>query len=267
MIWPCFCVYRYAYGINSLGFYLKTKHMNTLDSLVIIAIAALIHASFQLSVSMLTLLSSHTIGAKRSHARLVGLTSAFTLGVFIMTVLVLSTMALFIQLATNAAPSPLTWVVACGLLFGLGIAVWVFYYRREQGTALWIPRQMARYLSDRTKATKQSGEAFGLGVSSVLAELLFIFAPMLVAALLLVQLEPSWQLAGISLYASLSLLPLLIVHGMVGSGHKISRIQRWREENKTFLQFVAGGGLLILGFYLYVDQVLTPSVMAAAGSV
>lgn len=241
--------------------------MNILDSLVIIAIAALIHASFQLSVSMLTLLSSHTIGAKRSHSRLVGLSGAFTFGVFIMTVLLVSTMALFIQLSVTADASTVLWVAACGLLFGLGAAVWIFYYRREQGTTLWLPRSMARYLSDRTKATKQTGEAFGLGVSSVLAELLFIFAPLLVTALVLVQLEPMWQLTGIALYTAISLFPLLIVYGMVGSGHKISRIQRWREENKRFLQFVAGGGLIVLGFYLYVDQVVTPTVMAAAGAV
>jgi hypothetical protein len=126
---------------------------------------------------------------------------------------------------------------------------------------------MARYLSDRTKATKQTGEAFGLGVSSVVAELLFIFAPILVSALVLVKLDPVGQLAGIALYTALSLFPLLIVNGLIGSGHKISQIQRWREENKSFLQFVAGGGLVVLGFYLYVDQVLTPSVMAAAGGV
>jgi hypothetical protein len=126
---------------------------------------------------------------------------------------------------------------------------------------------MARYLSDRTKATKQTGEAFGLGVSSVLAELLFSFAPLLVSAIILAQLTPSLQLIGILLYATLSLLPLLIITGLIGSGHKISRIQRWREENKLFLQFIAGGGLVVLGFYLYVDQVLTPTVMAAAGGV
>jgi hypothetical protein len=240
--------------------------MNTIDTLVIIAAAALIHASFQLSVSMLTLLSSHTIGAKRSHGRLLGLTGAFTLGVFIMTVLLISTISLFIQIGMSASSSMVVWIAACGLLFGLGVAVWIFYYRREQGTALWIPRQMARYLSDRTKATKQTGEAFGLGVSSVLAELLFIFAPILVSALVLAQLEPSAQLAGLAIYASLSLFPLMIVNGLIGSGHKISRIQRWREENKSFLQFIAGGGLVVLGFYLYVDRVLTPTVMAAAGN-
>lgn len=239
--------------------------MNILDSFVIIAIAALIHASFQLSVSMLTLLSSHAIGAKRSHGRLLGLSSAFTSGVLLMTILLVSTVSLLMQLSLPQAATTAAWVTVCGLLFGLGAAVWIFYYRREQGTTLWLPRGLARYLSDRTKATKQTAEAFSLGVSSVLAELLFIFAPILVSALVLIRLEPQWQLAGIALYAALSLLPLVIVNGLIGSGHKISRIQRWREDNKSFLQFVAGGGLVVLGFYLYVDQVLTPSVMAAAG--
>jgi hypothetical protein len=124
---------------------------------------------------------------------------------------------------------------------------------------------MARYLSDRTKATKQTSEAFGLGLSSVIAELLFIFAPVMVCALVLIRLEPTWQLLGILIYTSLSLSPLLVVNGLIGGGHKISRIQRWREENKTFLQFIAGGGLIVLGFYVYVDQVLQPTVLAAAG--
>jgi len=239
--------------------------MNTLDSLVIVAVAALIHASFQLSVSMLTLLSSHTIGAKRSHARLLGLTNAFTFGVMVMTVLLLSTAALFVQLKLAWVDQSLLWVAACGLLLGLGVAVWIFYYRREQGTALWLPRGMARYLSDRTKATKQAPEAFGLGLSSVAAELLFIFAPVLVSALVLVRLDPGLQLVGILLYTALSLSPLLVVNGLIGSGHKISRIQRWREENKAFMQFIAGSALIVLGFYVYVDQVLQPTVLAAAG--
>ncbi len=239
--------------------------MNIFDSLVIVAVAALIHASFQLSVSMLTLLSSHTIGAKRSHSRLLGLTGAFTSGVFVMTLLLLSTVSLFVQLSLTSSSQMIAWVAACGLMFGLGLAVWIFYYRREQGTSLWLPRGMARYMSDRTKATKQTSEAFGLGISSVLAELLFIFAPLFVSALVLTQLEPVWQLAGIALYASLSLFPLVIVYTLIGSGHKISQIQRWREENKNFLQFIAGGGLLVLGFYIYVDRVITPTVMATAG--
>jgi hypothetical protein len=239
--------------------------MNTLDSLVIIAIAALIHASFQLSVSMLTLLSSHAIGAKRSHRRLLRLTNSFVAGVFIMTVLLLCTTAFIAQLTPSMANAPLTWVAVCGLLLGLGLAVWIFYYRREQGTTLWLPRGLARYLSERTKATKQSAEAFGLGLSSVVAELLFILAPIALSALVLVHLEQQWQFVGVAVYVLVSLFPLLTVGALIGSGHKISRIQRWREQNKSFLQFIAGGGLIALGFYIYVAQVLAPTVVAAAG--
>jgi hypothetical protein len=240
--------------------------MTPIESFVIVAAAALIHASFQLSVSMLTLLSGHAIGAKRSHLRLLKLSGAFSFGAIVMTVLMLSTIALFSQiLLRDVAVTELVWVVTCGLLMGLGVAVWIFYYRKGQGTTLWLPRSLARFLATRAKSTSQSAEAFSLGLTSVLAELLFIFAPMLLAALALVQLTPSWQLVGIALYAALSLSTLLGVHALIGSGHKLSRIQRWREDNKTFLQFVSGGGLIVLGFYVYVEQVLTPTVMAAAG--
>lgn len=236
-----------------------------ISSLAIIAFAALIHASFQLSVSMLTLLSGHAIGSKTAHTKLIRLTSSFSFGVAVMTLLLLSFIALVLQHSFGTSAPLLAWAVGCGLLLGLGISVWAFYYRREKGTSLWLPRGMARYLSDRTKATKHSSEAFGLGLSSVMAELLFILAPMVISALALIHLEPLWQLAGIALYTIVSLLSLLIVNGLIGGGHKLSRIQKWREDNKRFLQFAAGSGLVILGFYVYVDQVLTVTAAAHGG--
>lgn len=236
-----------------------------IDSLAIIAFSALIHASFQLSVSMFTLLSGHAIGAKTAHKKLLRLTCSFVTGVGIMTMLVVSFLAYLFQHILNQTTMPLLWAIVSGLLFGLGAAVWVFYYRKQPGTTLWLPRSMARYLSERAKATKQSAEAFGLGLSSVVAELLFILAPMAVSALVLIRLEPLWQLIGLATYTTVSLLSLLIVYGLVGGGHKLSRIQRWREDNKRFLQFSAGGGLLVLGFYLYVDQVMATTALAMGG--
>lgn len=233
-----------------------------LHSFAIIIFAALIHASFQLSVSMLTLLSGHAIGSKTAHRKLLRLTNAFTLGVALMTMLLLSFIALVLQHSFADQIPAVAWAATCGLLLGLGIAVWAFYYRRERGTSLWIPRSIARYISSRTKSTKSSAEAFGLGLSSVIGESIFILAPMIVCALVLLQMEPLWQLVGIATYTAISLLTLVIVTGLIGSGHKISRIQHWREDNKRFLQFAAGSGLLILGFYLYVDQVVSVSVLA-----
>ncbi|HCR56130.1 TPA: hypothetical protein DIV49_04095 [Candidatus Saccharibacteria bacterium] len=241
--------------------------MTTFDLFVIIIAAALIHASFQLSVSVLTLLSSHTLGAKRSQARLLRLTSSFASGVGVMTALLLAATAFTVSVFARHGIDPVLWVAACGLLFGLGFAVWVFYFRRDNGTTLWIPRGMARYLEGRTKATSLSAEAFGLGLGSVLGEILFVVGPTLVAALALVQLPSEFQLAAIALYTVLSMLSLLIVHVLVSGGHKISKIQRWREDNKNFLQFAAGSAMIALGFYIYVDHVLTHAVLAAAGGV
>lgn len=236
-----------------------------IESFAIVAFAALIHASFQLSVSMLTLLSGHAIGSKTAHKKLIRLTSGFLLGATVMTMLLLAFACFALQnIFTNTTPAVL-WAISSGLLFGLGAAVWLFYYRKDEGTSLWLPRPIARYLSDRTKATKQTAEAFGLGLSSIMGELLFILAPLLVSALVLMRLEPIWQLAGIGLYTVISLLSLLIVYGLVGSGHKLSRIQKWREGNKRFLQFSAGGGLLILGFYIYVTQVVATNTLAYGG--
>lgn len=236
-----------------------------ISSLAIIAFAALIHASFQLSVSMLTLLSGHAIGSKTAHAKLIRLTGGFSFGVAVMTLLLLTSTAFVFQRIFNDTIPLIAWAVSCGILMGLGIAVWIFYYRRENGTSLWIPRGFARFLSDRTKSTKQSAEAFSLGLTSVLAELLFIFAPIVIAALILIQLSPTLQLIGIAIYTVISLLSLLVVGALVGSGHKLSHIQKWREENKHFLQFAGGGGLLVLGFYVYVDQIITVTAVAHGG--
>jgi len=231
--------------------------MDIASSLAIVTLAALIHASFQLSVSVLTLLSGHAIGTKTSQNRILQLTFGFVTGVGVMTLLALTFISfLFIHVFDNEAPQ-FVWAIACGLLIGVGLAVWFFYYRREKGTSLWIPRSFARHLSDRSKATKHSAEAFSLGLTSVISELLFIAAPMIISALVIIQLPGAWQLVGIAIYAVISLLTLFSIWVLISSGHKLSSIQKWREDNKHFIQFAAGGALAILGFFVYVTKIMS----------
>jgi len=234
--------------------------MDIASSLAIVTLAALIHASFQLSVSVLTLLSGHAIGARQSQARVMRLTFGFVSGVGVMTLLALSFISLIFLHAFGTNAPLFVWAIACGLLMGVGLAVWFFYYRREKGTSLWIPRSFARHLSDRSKATTSGAEAFSLGLVSVLSELLFIIAPMIIAALVLVGLPGHWQLVGIAIYAVISLLTLFSIWVLIGSGHKLSSIQKWREDNKHFLQFAAGGALAVLGFFVYVCKILSDSM-------
>lgn len=230
--------------------------MSLISALAIVALAALIHASFQLSVSVLTLLNSHAIGSKKTTMKVLRLSSSFVAGAGVMTLLLLSTIALVVLHVFGPHTPLLVWAVACGLMIGSGIAVWAFYYRHQKGTTLWVPRPVARYLTARTKATDQSAEAFALGMMSVIGELLFIFSPLFISALVLVQLPSAWQLAGIAIYVIISLLTLIIVWTGIGSGQKLSDIQRWRESNKHFLQFAAGAGMIILGVFTYVYEIM-----------
>lgn len=239
--------------------------MDTLSSFAIVALAALIHASFQLSVSVMTLMSGHVIGKRTAHAKLLRLIGGFTAGAAVMTMLLVAFFSYTIGSAFGGDIPLVVWATCCGILVGAGISVWRFYYRSGKGTSLWIPRSMARYLNDRSKATKQGAEAFGLGLGSVMAEFLFIIAPILISALVLIQLSAVDQLTGVLIYTAVSTLPLIIVGGLIGGGHKLSHIQRWRESNKGFLQFAAGSGLLVLGAYVYVEQIVTAGVTAVGG--
>lgn len=230
--------------------------MDIPSSLAIVSLAALVHASFQLSVSVLTLLSGHVIGAKRSQAKLFKLTTGFLLGAGVMTILLLASFALLsIDLFGINAPQ-IVWAGACGLLVGVAISIWLFYYRHQKGTVLWVPNGVTEYLNKRTKSTRLSVEAFGLGLTSVIGEILLIIAPILIAALVLAQLPPVWQLTGIVIYTFISLLSLIIIWVLVGSGHSLGAIQKWRESNKYFLQFAAGAGLIVLAFFVYATEIL-----------
>lgn len=231
--------------------------MDIITSLAIVAFAALIHASFQLSVSVLTLLSGHAIGSKKSRARVLHLTTSYTTGVGVMTLLLLAFVSLIFLHSFGTAVPLLVWALVCGLVLGIGIAVWLFYYRRgAKGTELWIPRAFAKFLNDRSKATRFGAEAFSLGLTSVIAELIFIIPTVGIAALVLIELPAMWQLIGIAIYTIISLLGLLVVWGLIGHGRSLAHIQKWRTDNKRFLQFAAGSALVVLGFFVYVSKIM-----------
>lgn len=228
---------------------------STLILIAIITLAALVHASFQLSVSVLTLMSGHAIGSRASHLRLLRITSGFIFGVFVTTMLVVTFAAFMFLAFSSLIDSLLVWILLSGLMTSLGIAVWLFYYRHSPGTALWIPRGMARYLGERAKKTTHASEGFSLGSASVFAELIFTGVPAAVAAYSLATLPVAVQVAGLFGYTLVATTPLIIVYALIGGGHKLSRIQQWRENNKRFLQFAAGSALLILGLFVYAYEV------------
>lgn len=234
--------------------------MFTITSIAILCFAAILHASFQLGTSLLTLLSGHSLGERRSKARLIALNVSYILGTIFITTLALASLGYAATFIT-ADLHNLMWSIVAILNVVIGILVMLFYFRKGKGTQLWIPRSMAEYLSERTKKTKHSAEAFVLGGGAVISELPFLVAPLSVVALLLAEGTPLLQISGFVLYISLAIIPLTFVSYLATKDRKITPIQRWREENKKFLQYVAGSGLVILGGYSFVTQVVEKSVL------
>ncbi|NCS82967.1 hypothetical protein GW746_00920, partial [Candidatus Saccharibacteria bacterium] len=103
---------------------------------------------------------------------------------------------------------------------------------------------------------------FSLGLTSVIGELVFIVPTVVLSALILIGLPSGWQMIGLVVYTLFSLLGLLIVWALIGSGYSLSSIQKWREANKRFLQFSSGGALIVLGFFVYVTRVIAEAAGA-----
>lgn len=222
----------------------------TFPLLLILAGAVFVHACFQLSVSVLTRLSSHTIGTGRSQRRLLILSLCYILGVVVATTsVVLSVSAKLAWL--SSLDSELPYLIVIGLLPIIGLLVIGFYYRRDKGTRLWLPRPFIDYLMDRAKKTRSGVEASMLGAATVVGELPFILAPIGIVSLWISVLDPSSTWLTHSLvYALIVSLPLVFLALYISSGHKISEVQNWRERNKSFLQWTSGVSLFLLAAFI-----------------
>ena len=221
-----------------------------------LVVAALVQASFGLGVSMLTLLSGHLLSEPESAKRLHRLSMAYIFGSLLAVATgLLAIVYLFGQ--WQFVHYQEFWSILTGLGVGVGLAVLLFYYRWDKdGTRLWLPRRAAEYLYQRTRATRRTFEAFILGVGAIVAELIFIIAPLLIAGNLAAELAGWRQNLAIGIYLVIAILPLIILFFSNLGRRKISVIQRWREYNKKFLQVAAGVLLIVLGFYLLTYKVL-----------
>lgn len=222
-----------------------------LTALLVMGAAGIIHAMMQLGVSVLTLLSGHSLGKKSAHARLLRLNFSYITGAALASALVLSGGALLANSIFFALRFDFLLIGTVILSLISALSILRFYYRKSPGTLLWIPRSLAEYLSDRAKKTKNSFEAGALGAMTVVMELPFTFPLFAIVSIFFLFLMPDHRLLAIIGYATLTVLPLLVITVMIGAGHRLSTIQRWREQNKHFLQYASSFGLISLALFIY----------------
>lgn len=209
------------------------------------------HACFQLSVSMLTLMSSHAIGTGKRHNTVLGLSLSYSLGAYTATTGLLAIVTYFFSRIYPVNANPAAWIIICALLLLVGWLTLLCYYRKIKGTQLWLPRGFVTRISARAKKTKSPFEAAGLGLLMVVSELPFLIAPLAIAGAVLSTLPHLERSVGTIAYALAASAPLIVITVLIGGGHTISSIQRWREHNKQFLQWTSGLTLILLGIYLF----------------
>lgn len=226
--------------------------LNVLGPYTLVILAGLfVHACFQLSLSILTVIDSHAIGSSQRHSSVLKLSLSYIFGTLVATTGLLALLTYFFHAILPIGTHPAAWGIVCALVVGVGWCVLLFYYRKTKGTQLWLPRRLVERLTARAKKTRTTWQALGFGLTSVFVELPFLIAPLVLAGAVLSTLPSTERSVGVLAYAIAANVPLIIVTILIGGGHKISTIQRWRESNKHFLQWTSGLTLILLGVYLF----------------
>jgi hypothetical protein len=230
--------------------------MNTLLDFSIVALAALVHASFQLSVGCLILLFHHSFATKKTRVRNREFVGSYISGAGLTIFLVLSAISFWLVESFGWQAPSLLLSIEAGLLLALGIILVFFYYRRGKHTELYLPRGLAKFLTEQVKKTSNNHEAFLFGAASVLGELPFVIIVTLVGASSIIDLPENIRPLAALLYVVVSILPLFVISAALKNTHTIGSIQKWRVHNKNFLKIVSGLGSFILCVYLVVFKLV-----------
>lgn len=218
-------------------------------------LAAVIHATLQLSLGALLLLYHASLG-KHVRKKTRFLVDSYISG---MGMLVFLGVAATIFILDRYFEKPLyieELIIVVGMLVALAIAAWFFYYRRGKSTELWLPRSVARFIDKRAKTTNSNTEAFSLGVLTSLAEMPFTIVLFVVAANSILVLPHLYQIVAVSMYTVITIIPPVVLRLAIRKGQTVVDIQRWRVKHKMFFRLLTGIGFLALGFFLFTFEVL-----------
>lgn len=218
-------------------------------------LAAVIHATLQLSLGALLLLYHASLG-KHVQKKTRFLVDSYISGIGMLVFLGLATVIFILDRYFEKPLYIEELVIVVGMLVALAIAAWFFYYRRGKSTELWLPRSVARFIDRRAKATNSNTEAFSLGVLTSLAEMPFTLVLLVVAANSILVLPRLYQILAVAMYTVITIIPPLVLRIVIRKGQTVVDVQRWRVKHKMFFRILTGVGFFALGFFLFTFEVL-----------
>lgn len=218
-------------------------------------LAAVIHATLQVSLGSLLLLYHASIG-KHVRKKTRNLVDSYIIGIVVLVFLTLGSMVFLLDRYFEKPLYVEELVIVVGMLVALAIATWMFYYRIGKSTELWLPRGVARFIDQRAKITNNSIEAFSLGALTSLAEMPFTIVLMVVSANSIMKLPPLYQILAVVAYAAITIVPLIVLRLIIRKGQTVVDVQRWRVKHKNFFRLLTGIGFCVLAFFLFTFEVL-----------
>ncbi|MDO5481135.1 MAG: hypothetical protein Q4F60_02195 [Candidatus Saccharibacteria bacterium] len=229
--------------------------MSGMADLAIIVLAGLIHAMLQLGVgAMLTLYHAILGGKVKAKARTLGRNYMLGAGLFNM-LTVAACCFVVLVIFSGAMPEPAV-IIMCGVLMILAAGIWFLYYRKSEGTELWVPRSFAKFIGERAEETDDNVEAFSLGMTMAAGEMPFAIALVIMAVNSILALPQSTQIMAIMLYVAMAEIPMIVLQVAVRNGKTVVEIQRWRVRNKNFLKIMAGVCYVVLAIFVFMFKVM-----------
>ena len=226
-------------------------------SIGVILLAALIHATLQLSLGSLLLLYHASLG-KHIRIKTRRLVTRYISGVGLMILVgVLATCFLIAVLAPEGVLGSGMLMICAGVLVALAFCAWFLYYRSGRSTELWLPKSVAKFIAWRAKVTESNTEAFSLGLLASFAEMPFSLVLTIVAANSILMLREPWlMLMAALIYTAIAVSPLVVLRLGIRSGKTLADAQKWRRQNKTFFRILSGVGFLTLAVFLVAFEVM-----------
>ena len=132
----------------------------------------------------------------------------------------------------------LTWILT-GITIALALISFFFYFRPGPGTQLFIPRRIAKSLTQHAKAVKTRSDAFTLGALANTPELIFTLPLYIITSAEILRMSiahPSSPLLTI-IYIVVPTIPLFIERWRFHLGHNLAESARTRVHNKNFTRF------------------------------
>ena len=206
--------------------------------MIIFLLLALIQGFLQLSPGVFAIFY-HQISGKKSRKAADDLSLFYILGIEFFTALIFLLIYVIIYIIfshqVQITLNIILWILA-GILFLESIGVFVFYYRRGQGTQLFINRRIAKSLTAHAASAKTRLDAFALGFITSSLETIFTLPLFIILATGTMQLVDFPRYPIVISYIIIAVLPIFVVRGLYRFGHNLANIEHFRVRNKTFFR-------------------------------